>query len=164
MSTSTSAELTAADASLMADWVRAGFNTSARATVETRPSKRPNQTLTVTRRDRLPPTVRLPGTRQGASSRLSTAQSRSTASVPVTCVLARDLPSTAGPRLPRRRRWGAAPAAERPLVWPGILCPRPHSAAPTCAAHSILSSGARAHTGGRLSGLAHSRRPICFGH
>lgn len=47
-STPTPTELTVADASLMADWVRDGFNTSARATVENPTDEPVEQTLTVT--------------------------------------------------------------------------------------------------------------------
>jgi len=46
--TPTPAELTVTEASLTADWVRAGFNTSARATVENPTDEAVEQTLTVT--------------------------------------------------------------------------------------------------------------------
>jgi hypothetical protein len=47
-STPTPAELSVTEASLLADWVRAGFNTSARATVENPTDEAVEQTLTVT--------------------------------------------------------------------------------------------------------------------
>ncbi|KAA9400016.1 cell surface glycoprotein [Haloarcula sp. CBA1130] len=48
MTTSTPAELTITDASVTADWVRAGFNTSVRATVGNPTEETVEQTLTVT--------------------------------------------------------------------------------------------------------------------